>query len=81
MSNKTIDALVFCPFYFSEANASITCEGILENCSMVHRFPGKKEKFSHERDFCTSPSCVNCPAFLAIQSKYDERIKPYDFKT
>ena len=29
MANKMIDALVYCPFYISEAKTSITCEGII----------------------------------------------------
>lgn len=81
MPNKTIDALVFCPFYVCESRCCITCEGILEDCSLTHRFRNERLKHVHEYDFCTSPACVNCPVFLALQEKYDERRKPYDFKS
>lgn len=79
MPNKTIDALVFCPFYVCEGECTISCEGILDGCVMVHRFSGKNDKLAHEADFCTSTACVNCPVFLALQGKYDERITPYGY--
>ena len=48
MANKTIDALVFCPFYMSEAPLSITCEGIVGEAT-VSKFPTKKKKEERQR--------------------------------
>ena len=42
MANKTIDALVFCPFYLREARLTITCEGIIGETT-VSKFSTQKK--------------------------------------
>lgn len=81
MPNKTIDALVFCPFYISENDRSITCEALIggTGCSSVHRFPTRERKVAHELDFCTGRTCVNCPVFMALDANDPEGREPYDF--
>ena len=41
MANKTIDAMIYCPFYISEARSSITCEGIIGDRT-VSQFTNEK---------------------------------------
>lgn len=69
MANKTIDALVFCPFYQSEARTTITCEGII-GTSTVSKFDTEAEKEEHEQNFCVSRSCSGCGIHTAIMQNY-----------
>lgn len=69
MANKTIDALVFCPFYMSEAKTTITCEGIIGDYT-VSRFHSEKEKADHEKNFCTGVFCKGCSIHAAIMQNY-----------
>ena len=69
MPNKTIDALVFCPFYITEAATTITCEGIIGS-STTNRFKNRKEKEYHENNFCTGRSCSGCGIFSALMQNY-----------
>lgn len=78
MPNKAIDAQVFCPFYLSEDDRSISCESLIggSGCSSVQRFPSRELKVFHERDFCTSTDCAACSVFAALYAKYSERRNP-----
>ena len=69
MANKTIDALVYCPFYISEAKTSITCEGIIGDRTMNY-FNSEKEKKDHENNFCTGKCCRGCAVYGALSIKY-----------
>ncbi len=70
MANKTIDALAFCPFYFSEAKTTITCEGIIGK-KTVNMFKNTEEKNAHELNFCTGKTCAGCGVYSALMSNYD----------
>lgn len=70
MANKTIDALVFCPFYVTESCLSITCEGII-SLRMVSQFESETAKMEHEQDFCCGKTCRGCPLFRELARKYD----------
>ena len=69
MANKTIDALVFCPFYVSEAKYTITCEGIVGSRT-VNRFMSERDKTEHEMNFCTGKYCSGCGVHSAIMQNY-----------
>ena len=69
LSNKAIDAMVYCPFYISEARYSITCEGIVGS-STVNRFPTEHEKNEHETNFCTGKTCCGCGVYSALMGNY-----------
>ena len=69
MANKTIDALVFCPFYKSEARTTITCEGIIGEYT-VSRFMSEREKAEHEKNFCTGKYCMGCGVHAALMQNY-----------
>ena len=76
MANKTIDALVFCPFFVSEARNSITCEGIV-GAFTVNRFNTEHEKLEHEKNFCTDKTCMGCGVHFALSGNYaPPAIKP-----
>ncbi len=69
MANKTIDALVYCPFYICEAKTSITCEGIIGD-KTVSQFLNEKEKKYHEENFCTGKCCRGCGVYSALMVNY-----------
>lgn len=68
MANKTIDALILCPFYKSESTKSITCEGVI-GCDCVNRFDTISEKIIHERTYCTD-LYDQCRLHTSISQKY-----------
>ena len=72
MSNKTIDATAFCPFYLSESRYTITCEGII-GTSTVNKFRTESKKKSHEDNFCTSRACAGCGVYSSIMDKYEDK--------
>ncbi len=59
---------VKCPFYKSEKDKSIKCEGLL-SVFCVHSFRGKQQKEKHERNFCKT-NYRQCPHFKIINDKY-----------
>jgi len=69
MANKTIDALVYCPFYISEGKASITCEGLIGD-KIMNQFESEKAKKEHEMNFCTGKCCRGCAVYCALAVKY-----------
>lgn len=69
MANKNIDALVYCPFYITEARNSITCEGIIGE-KTVSRFERESDKVYHQFNFCTGKTCTGCPVFKGVMGNY-----------
>ena len=68
MSNKLINTEAKCPFFISEAQKTITCEGIAGK-ETVTRFGDVSGKVGHEMKYC----CENyseCPVNKAIMQKY-----------
>lgn len=69
MANKTIDALIFCPFYVCESKMSITCEGLMGKATVTH-FSNEKDKQEHEYSFCCSKHCRGCILYSALMENY-----------
>ncbi|MBR4071541.1 MAG: hypothetical protein IKK26_03195 [Clostridia bacterium] len=69
MANKTIDALVYCPFYICEGKNSITCEGLIGD-KITNHFVTTQEKKDYENNFCTSKCCRGCTVYTALSLKY-----------
>ena len=69
MANKMIDALVYCPFYISEAKTSITCEGIIGD-KTVNQFETEKDKREYEKNFCIGKCCRGCGVYSSLMYKY-----------
>ena len=70
MPNKTIDALAFCPFYVTENQYSITCEGIMGTYTTT-RFASERQKERHEEKYCTKKLCRDCGVYGAVMKKYE----------
>ncbi len=69
MSNKAIDANMYCPFYVAEAPMSITCEGVIGELT-VNRFGSISDKVYHEENFCTKSTCRGCGVYSALLHNY-----------
>lgn len=52
MSNSTGNVNTKCPYYISETEQSITCEGIQEKMKNVIRFQNKSEKKTYQEEYC-----------------------------
>ena len=71
--NKTIESLIKCPFYQSEKENHIACEGFIKNTCMVTRFPDKKSKREHLKANCYLESGGKCPMARTLFGKYGMR--------
>lgn len=69
MANKAIDAMIYCPFYICEAKTTITCEGIIGDKTVNH-FTTEKDKYDHEKNFCTGRCCHGCGVYSALMVNY-----------
>lgn len=71
--NKTIECLIKCPFYQSEHEKYITCEGFIANTCMVTRFASSKTKRLHINENCSLENGGNCPMAKSLFEKYGMR--------
>jgi len=71
MANKTIEALVKCPFYTFERGNVIACEGVPKNTCMTTRFPGGKEKHAYLKAHCYHEDGHGCFLADSLYKKYD----------
>ncbi len=69
--SKSIEGIIECPFYIKEGECFITCEGLLENTSVTHRFSTNEEKRCHEFDFCSIRGGKKCPHFRSVSLLYE----------
>jgi hypothetical protein len=70
--SKAIEGVIECPFYKTEGEKFISCEGYLKNSTTVtHRFSSDEKKRNYEYDFC----CVNggrrCPHYRNLMILYE----------
>lgn len=72
MANKTIEALIKCPFYVSEKENIIACEGYIDNTCMITKFSGAKEKKAHLKANCYCHDGGKCFMAMSLFSKYNE---------
>lgn len=62
----------YCPFYLQDTRCSITCEGMMTNECMMHRFKNSREKEDWMDAACRSPKCARrCIAANMLESIYD----------
>ena len=68
--NKTIECIIKCPFYQSEKEKYITCEGFIKNTCMVTQFPDAKHKREHIKNNCSLENGGRCPMAQNLFAKY-----------
>ena len=72
MANKTIDALVKCPFYLEEKGLTVACEGYAKNTCMITRFPGTAEKHAYLKRHCYREDGGACFLARSLYRKYED---------
>ena len=68
MANKTINVNAVCPFFASEGQATITCEGVIGKWNTT-RFLTVSDKLEHEDLYCCC-DYASCPIYKAVMTKY-----------
>ena len=68
MSYKKNDANIRCPFFESETEKSIVCEGFVKTAVLITRFPNEKKKIAYINKYCAH--CTGGDCYLA-KSQYE----------
>ncbi len=60
-----------CPYYITEDDFSVSCEGITQDCKIVVRFGAKHPKDQHKSLFCDARyDC--CEVARMLDDKYED---------
>ena len=60
-----------CPFYDTEDNKGVTCEGITRESALVLRFRGRAHKDRHTKHFCDD-MYERCMIYRMLMEKYED---------
>ena len=71
MANKTVEALIKCPFYLQENETRIVCEGYIKDTCMITKFPGAAQKKAHFRACCFHEDGGKCFFAKSLFQKYE----------
>lgn len=69
--NKTIDALVKCPFYLREKDRTVDCEGLIDGTDSVTKFSSRGSKNLFMKEHCVRCMGVGCKLAEALCRKYE----------
>lgn len=61
-----------CPFFRADEAKTIGCEGVFPNSNGAYSFRTKIEKEQIAKQYCKSWNFRNCPAYEAINKKYED---------
>lgn len=75
MANFTGGANTVCPFYDTENNTSITCEGIFAPSVITMRFKCSKDKKVWQEENCFLFEYEKCPVARGLIEKYEIKEK------
>ncbi len=70
MANKTVEALIKCPFYLNESRNLLSCEGVFKNTCMTTRFADAESKKEHLKRNCFFEDGGACPMAKSLFAKY-----------
>ncbi len=71
-SGSYLQVYVGCPFYRKDDGAHrITCEGIVDQSSLILRFQEAKDFKFHAREYCCS-RYICCEVYRMLMDKYEE---------
>ena len=70
MANKTVEALIKCPFYLQENENRIVCEGYIKDTCMITKFAGAAQKKAHFRACCFHEDGGKCFFAKSLFQKY-----------
>ncbi len=72
---KFIEGQIECPFYISEGEGFITCEGLIRNTVSIQRFKTDKMKACHEVGVCSVNGGKNCMHYKNIFDLYERGVR------
>lgn len=72
---KFIEGKIECPFYLTEGNGYISCEGVLDNTRCVHKFKSNEKKMSYEECVCSVQGGRKCPHFRTLSVLYERGLR------
>ncbi len=72
--SKHIEASIECPFYISEGDRFIECEGAIKGTNCVHNFTNNKEKRKHEMLICSSNCGKKCYHYRTLSVMYERGV-------
>lgn len=65
---------VVCPFYHSETNRALSCEGVINKICMQH-FVSNRQKQEHKDKYCNTFNYKNCLYAKGLLDMYKPRAK------
>jgi hypothetical protein len=65
------DVNVKCPYFRSNKNRDILCEGITDVCITILRFESERKR-DLQRDVFCSERYENCKVYRMLEEKYEE---------
>ncbi len=68
--NISIQARIQCPFFITEKNNILCCEGFVDGTCMTTKFPEIKMKTEHIKNHCFRIDGGKCPLASNLYSKY-----------
>ena len=72
MANKSVEALIKCPFFVIENDTRIMCEGYIKNTCMITKFTAPAAKRAHLRECCFHEGGGSCYFAQSLFRKYEE---------
>lgn len=72
---KFIEGHIECPFYISEGNRFITCEGLIKDTVSIQKFKTDKLKVCHETGVCSVNGGKNCIHYKNILALYERGVR------
>lgn len=72
---KSIEGKIECPFYVREGKEFISCEGVINGTTCVHRFLSEKNKIKYENGVCSVKGGRNCQHFRTVSILYERGLR------
>lgn len=72
MANKQEDHLVKCPYYKTNANQVIRCEGIEEGMATHLTFADHAQLINYKGRYCRKMAYMACPLARMLEGKYED---------
>ena len=72
--SKSIEEAIECPFYISERDEFIVCEGLVKNTRSINKFRSRAEKRTQIETVCSKNCGKKCNHYRAVSLLYERGI-------
>ena len=62
---------VICPYYLSQSDKRIRCEGVIEGTKVSSEFSQKEEKDEYMEIYCGTHDYLQCPIASKVEEAYN----------